>query len=297
MKTLYLCGAGNPEGVRLSLRVNEQQRRWDQIVLLDDDSAKVGKKLLGVPVVGGFDLLAGALPGDEVQNLVTRTSRGRKRAREKIAAYDVSFASILSPDVDLMGVELEGECTVYGRATLGAESVLEEGTVVWMGSVVGHESRLGRNSIVAANAVLNARVNVGEGVYIGTNATVLPEVSIGDWAIIGAGSVVMGDVPAGVTAIGVPAEIVDFGNVEGPVISELDEVEEIILTVMRGVMHEPSLAVEDNFFFCGGTSLEAMRVKTEIEQMTGGNLPLVEIMRHPSARSLAAFLCEPAMSN
>ncbi len=44
-------------------------------------------------------------------------------------------------------------------------------------------------------------------------------------------------------------------------------------------MHEPPLREQDTLFFCGRTSLEAMRVKTERKQTIGEKLPLVEIMR------------------
>ena len=57
MTTLYLCGAGNSEGVRLALTINEKRGRWNQIVLLDDDPSKQGKFILGVEVVGPFKML------------------------------------------------------------------------------------------------------------------------------------------------------------------------------------------------------------------------------------------------
>ena len=293
MNTLYLCGAGNSEGVRLAMRIAELRKRWNQVVLLDDERTKQGKSILGVPIVGGFDLLEAVRSDDEVQNLVTRTARGRMAARAKIARHCGRFATLLSPDVDVLGVEIRGDATVYHNATLGPESILEAGSVVWMGAVVGHESFVGQGSIVASNSVLNARVTLGQGVYVGTNATVLPEVSIGDWATVGAGSVVMSDVPAGETAIGIPAEVVDFGRVEEKDTSGLTEVEGTILAVFRSVMKDSALSAEDNFFYCGGTSLDAMRLKTEVEQLTGETLPLVEIMRHPTARGLAQFLLEP----
>ena len=296
MNTLYLCGAGNPEGVRLAVRISERQKRWSQILLLDNDPKKHGKSILGVPTVGGFELLEAVRPHDEVQNLVTRTTRGRMGARAQIARYCSRFATLLSPDVDVLGVEIRGDVTVYHNATLGPESVLDAGSVVWMGAVVGHESFLGQGSVLATNSVLNARVTVGKGVYVGTNATVLPEVSIGDWATVGAGSVVVSDVPAGATAIGIPAQILDFGHVEEKETFGLNGVENTILAVFRSVMKNPTLSAEDNLFYCGGTSLEAMRLQTEIEQMTGEHLPLVEIMRHPTARGLAQFLLESVTS-
>ena len=55
--TLYLCGAGNPEGVRLALRINEKDSRWEKILVLDDDSSKHGKSILGVEIAGPFEML------------------------------------------------------------------------------------------------------------------------------------------------------------------------------------------------------------------------------------------------
>jgi len=46
MNTLYLCGAGNPEGVRLARKINRARCRWDRIVVLDDDPSKLGQNEL-----------------------------------------------------------------------------------------------------------------------------------------------------------------------------------------------------------------------------------------------------------
>ena len=70
MRTLYLCGAGNSEGVRLAQSINETEERWDRLVLLDDDSSKHGLSMLGVEVTGPISTLDSASPGDsEVAHL------------------------------------------------------------------------------------------------------------------------------------------------------------------------------------------------------------------------------------
>ena len=84
MSTLFLCAAGNPEGIRLALEVNAAARRWERILLLDDDPAKQGSTILDVPVAGGFAALAGHLPGDEAVNLVARSTKGRDAARASV---------------------------------------------------------------------------------------------------------------------------------------------------------------------------------------------------------------------
>lgn len=203
MKTLYLCGAGNADGVRLALRVNACDTRWDRIVLLDDDPAKHGRAVLGVEVVGPFDALQETTPAAaEVVNLVARTTAGRAAARRKIAAYGVPFVGLVDPDVDLMGSDLEGDVIVYGQATIGAETHVSAGCVIFMGARVGQRSCVGPGCVVAPNAVLNSRVRLAEGVYVGTNATILPDLAVGPWATIGANSVAIQDVPGGSTVIG-----------------------------------------------------------------------------------------------
>lgn len=207
MRTLYLCGASNPEGVRLALRVNEARAGWSRILLLDDDPGRLGQVILGISVVGSFAALARADPAtDEVVNLVARTTERRVAAAQRIAAYGVPVAGLVHPGVDVDGSELAPGTIVYPHAWIGPCVSIGTGSVVFMGAVIGHGSRLGADCVVAPNAVLNARVLARERVYIGTNASVLPDVEIGADATVSANSVVLSDVRPGVTMLGVPAK-------------------------------------------------------------------------------------------
>lgn len=209
MTTLYLCGAGNSEGVRLALTINRKQSRWDRIVLLDDDPQTHGRIILDVKVVGSLDLLKRVPPrSGEVVNLVARSTVKRWIVRRRLQAYGVPFASLIHPDVDISGVTLPRDILVYQHADIGPGVSIGEGSVVFMGAAVGHESQLQDGCVVAPHAIINARVRLGDGVYVGSNATLLPEVKVGAWATIGAGTMAMRDVPAGATLLGVPGIIV-----------------------------------------------------------------------------------------
>ena len=300
--TLYLCGAGNSEGVRLAQQVNAARAQWDRIVLLDDDPALLGRERLGVPVVGPIDALHDADPrASEAANLVARATRGRQAVRRRILASGVPLVPLVSPDVDVTGVTFGRDLIVYQNATLGPEATLDEGTCVFMGAVVGHESTIGAGTVIAPNAVLNARVVLGEGVYVGSNASILPELRIGDWAIIGAGSAVMNDVPAGASAVGVPAEVhIRKAGATTPLelVGTADaEMEDLVSGIWCELLHVDSVAREQNFFDMGGTSLLAIVCRERLRQRTGRELSLADMFTFPTVRALAWHLSGPAPSS
>lgn len=307
MTTLYLCGAGNPDGVRLAQRINEHQRRWDDIVILDDDAAKHGRTILGVRVDGGLDVLGnGRADRAELANLVARTTAKRAAVRTKILSHGVPFARMTDPSVDVVGTELAQDTVVYHNATLGAEAVVGEGSVVFMGAVVGHESRVGVGCVIGSNAVLNARVRLEEGVYVGTNATILPEITVGAWATIGAGSVVLQDVPAGATVMGVPGEILACpahaaaepcpgdcsatGDPSPTGAVPTAELEQLILGVWHEVLGARELRADKNFFDLGGTSHQALKVYERLRQDPRIVLQMTDLFRFPTVQSLARHL-------
>lgn len=320
--TLYLCGAGNSEGVRLALNVEASARRFARIVLLDDDPTTHGRALLGVPVVGTFDLLSEADPTrDAMVNLVARTTGGRRRAGERLAASGLPFAPLVAPGVDVLGATFHDDVVVYAGATLGPETVLGPGCVVFMGAVVGHESTVGAGCVLASNAVLNARVVLEDGVYVGTNATVLPEIRVGAGATVGAGSVAMADVPAGVTVLGIPARAIGAPR-EGPAFDGPRESggpaspahagpgsrgyppfdpgapdplawEDRVSAAWTEVLGRAGLPPDVPVFDLGADSLAALRV-AEILRRNGADVGTVDLFRHPTIRGLARHLAKAA---
>lgn len=312
MSTLYLCGAGNGEGIRLALRVQHATARWDRLVLLDDDPTKLGQRRLDLEVAGPFELLTEADPArDEVVNLVTRTTRGRERARARIASFGIPVTSLVHPDVDLLGTRLEDGVTVYTRAVIGADARVARSSVVLVGGVVGHGSDVGEGCIVAPHAVINARVRLEREVYVGSNASILPDLTIGAGATIAGNTLVVTDVPAGATAIGVPASIVPAlngapdsnvpcgANAALPVVPECSvaapcgravKLEADILAIVGNVLGLESVPQDGNFFDIGGTSLKALLLRERLRVQLGLDVELVDLYRHPTVESLSGYL-------
>lgn len=173
--------------------------------VLDDNPARQGDNLMGVPVLGAI-------------NEVTIERLGFTHA--VIAIGDNPARSEIARRFQ---TRLIWERVVHPRAVIGADVELGEGTVIFAGAVVQPATAIGRHVIVntaasvdhdcmvgdfahlAPGARLAGGVRVGEGALIGMGACVLPTRGIGEWATIGAGGIVTRDIPAHVTAIGAPA--------------------------------------------------------------------------------------------
>lgn len=301
MKTLHLCGAGNSEGVRLALRVNEAEGRWDRLVILDDDPDTHGRRLLGVEVVGAFDVLASADPAvDEAVNLVARTTAGRVGAGVRIASFGIPLVGMVAPGVDTLGAELAPDVLIYPGAVVGPEVTIGAGAVVFMGAVVGHESVVGDGCVVAANAVLNARVRLEDRVYVGSAATVLPEITVGEGATVGAGSAVVDDVAAGATVMGVPARAlrpVTTGDSARPAAPRPgpDRIGAALAAAWSEVLDGAQVDPGVNVFDLGATSLGALRVSERVGRKLGIDLAVVDLFRFPTVRDLAAHLAGGAV--
>lgn len=304
METLYLCGAGNPEGVRLALTINNIQKRWNRIVILDDDASKHGQQILGIEIAGPFSLLQEANPATaEVSNMVARTTKGRQAAERKIEQYGLPFATLISPDVDIQGVDVGCGSTVYKNSLFCANATVGEGSVIFAGAIVGHGCRLGKFCVIAPGAVINARVQLGDGVYVGTNASIMPDLTIGPGSVVGANSAVVQDVPAETSVMGVPAQILmqsgaPFGlETNQPPDRETfeflsTETERKLATLWMKILKVKRVGCNDNFFSLGGTSIDAVSLFVEIEQMFQMRLPLSILLQAPTLKQLARFVQE-----
>jgi acetyltransferase-like isoleucine patch superfamily enzyme len=308
---LFLCGAGNGEGIRLALTINRACPRWQRIVLLDDDPSKLGSIRLGLEVTGPVSHLTGVdASRAEVVNLVTRTTEGRARAQEKIGQYGIPFTSLIHPSVDLFGAEVASDVTIYQNASVGAEARIGPSSVLLIGAIAGHGSRIGRGCVIAPNAVINARVTIEDRSYVGSNASILPDLRIGPGATIGANCMVYTDVPDGATAIGVTAQILGAtpqhapsGSMEALGLLDLPSdpsatnasagsahLEAVITKALLHVLGAKDLDRSGNFFELGCTSLKALELAQHLRPLLGREVQVVDIYRFPTAPTLASFL-------
>ena len=78
----------------------------------------------------------------------------------------------------------------------------------------------------------------------------------------------------------------------GDVIEPRNELEATLVKVWQSVLHVPNIGIRDNFFDLGGHSLMAARVLSEVEKITGKELPLSALFRGATVESLAQLITQ-----
>jgi sugar O-acyltransferase (sialic acid O-acetyltransferase NeuD family) len=178
---------------------------------VDDDAARHGTAVGGLPVLGGVDwLIARAAGGAGAPPLVAllalATPQAKRSLAERLDAAGVRFATAVHPSAILGAGTTVAEGAVVGAGVVVAyDTAIGRHATINLNATVGHDCVVGDYATIAPGVNITGRVTLGEGLLIQTNATVVPGLALGAWARIGPGAVVLKDVPPGEFWFGNPA--------------------------------------------------------------------------------------------
>lgn len=188
---------------------------YDVIGILDADPARRGSRVLGVPVLGGDDLLDDLSSGSGVTHFfVGMGSVGAPTVRRRL--FDAGVRHGLIPITTVHPRATVAESATLGEgsaimagAVIGVRAIIGDNAIVNTGALVDHDCRVGCHAHVSTGAQLAGGVTIGDGAHVSIGATVIQGVAVGEGAIVGAGAVVLRPVSPHVTVVGVPAHTLD----------------------------------------------------------------------------------------
>ena len=180
---------------------------WTVLGFCDDDPARHGTAVDGLPVLGPAELV------HDHPNAAVLLCTGSPRNFVSRAA----LASRLDLPPERYGRLVHPAAAVPPGTVLGPGTVLLAGVVVTSPQRIGahvavmpqvvltHDDRVGDYATLASRVALGGGVVVEPGAYLGAGSLVREGLTIGAGALVGMGSVVLTDVPPGEIWAGNPA--------------------------------------------------------------------------------------------
>lgn len=203
-RRLWILGSGGHAKVIIeAIRCSDE---FEIAGCLDDDPARHGESVLGVPILGDTTDQSLDHLGVDLGVIAVGSNRGRASISARLDGR-IEWASVVHP-----------AAWVAASAALGAGTVVMAGAIVQPNAIVGdhvilntgcsvdHDCHVGNCVHVAPGARVTGGVHIGEGAFLGAGAVVIPSVSIGAWSVVGAGAAAIRDVAPHAVVAGVPAE-------------------------------------------------------------------------------------------
>ncbi len=184
---------------------------------LDDDRGKWGRRIIGVPVLGGTDidalsrfsgLYGVAAVGDNVV---------RARLYYRLVEAGLEPATIIHPYSYVSPHTRIGRGTVVlAGAVVQPGTVIGDNVIINTGASVDHDNTVMHHACINPQATLAGGVTVEYYATIHTNAAVAPYTRVAENTVVGAGAVVLHDTEPGKIYVGVPARILKDNPQEIP---------------------------------------------------------------------------------
>jgi sugar O-acyltransferase (sialic acid O-acetyltransferase NeuD family) len=209
-QVIVLGAGGNCRDIvdaMLDVNTHAGEALFEPLGYLDDDPAKAGTELGGVPVLGPLSSwtdhpgawFVDGLNGDQLSRRKATLLAGLGIPLER-------FTSVIHPTASVSTMATIGTGTVLlQHVTVNSAATIGDHVMVLPNSVVSHDAVIDDYCYLTPGVVLAGYVHLEEGVYIGAGAVVKHRVTIGAGAVVGMGSVVLYDVGPGATVKGNPA--------------------------------------------------------------------------------------------
>jgi sugar O-acyltransferase (sialic acid O-acetyltransferase NeuD family) len=167
-----------------------------------DDGIQAGTQIMGLPVLGGNEKLAGLYK--EGVRLAVNAVGGIGNISSRVNVFNLldqngfDCPAVIHPTAFIeSSAKLSPGCQVFPLAYIGSESEIGFGNIINTGSIISHDCKLAPYVNIAPGAILAGAVSIGEGTLVGMGVTINLNVRIGEGCRVGNSSTVKSDLPGG----------------------------------------------------------------------------------------------------
>lgn len=204
MKPQLICIGGGGH-FRACLDVITAEGRFE-VAGIADRAEKVGKDVLGVPIIAADSNLA-KLAEKYTHFFVTigqiKSPARRMELFAELAALGVDIPTIISPLAHVSPFARVGRGSIVMHHVLvNAAAEVGENCILNSKCLIEHDVRVGSHCHISTGALLNGGSQIGDESFIGSGAVLKELAEVGRGCVVGAGVTVLKDVPDGATCIG-----------------------------------------------------------------------------------------------
>lgn len=201
-RRLHVIGAGGHAKVVVALA---EALGWTIAGIFDDRPGPL-------PSVLGHDVVGSTRDMPDTPETLAVIAIGGNSVRSKLAQQfqDVTWARLIHPSAWVApSSEILPGAVVMAGVIVQPDVMVGSHTIINTAASIDHDCQIGDFVHIAPGSHLAGNVTVNQGAFLGVGTCCIPGVTVGSWATVGAGSVVLKDLPDQVTAIGVPARIIE----------------------------------------------------------------------------------------
>ncbi len=207
MDTIILGAGGHG---RVVLDILAAAKTYKPVGFLDNNAQLHGRRIDGLPVLGGIDSLTEVRKHGVAKAVVAIGDNGVRRAMGDLVEREgLELVCAVHPSAQLAGNASLGKGVVIAAGALVcAHCQIGDYAILNTGCIIDHESMIGTCAHICPGVRLAGHVVVESGAFIGIGATVVQNTRVGFEAVVGAGAVVIENVEPMTTVVGVPAKVV-----------------------------------------------------------------------------------------
>jgi len=193
-KTLAIIGSGDLGQQIAHYAISDGH--YEKVVFFDDFTNNAN--INGFPILGKTDDIEKEFIKYSFDELIIGI--GYKHLKTRKLIFDrfekkIPFGKIVHSSSWLDKSSSIGKgCVIYPRCSIDANVVIENDTILNIGSVIAHDTVIGKHCFLSPRVAIAGFVKIQEMCIIGINATIIDNVTIVSKTQIGGGSVIINNI-------------------------------------------------------------------------------------------------------